>query len=488
MKKENRGKLNTMDDSGFNQYCDLIKELKDTVLKNVGSEFMCESCGERPATNVLAKYGKEIGRDWFPLAGSIGSDAQMLPSASRAARICSLCLLSVQFLPLGAIIVGGKIACLQSTHTEITQLIINEVFNETVNKLQLLKSGEKLSAFGKGKGTKETIILLIKIMGELQRNKRMLYLPQHTSLNVWLFSNSGQEPDCDVIEIPNEALVFLWDAAKMYRQEIETILKNEPKRIDFQLLECIKRKSEYYGFYPYKGSKPASKGLFELYQTRVLGPTTSALNLAEWLAFQIKSRLSAGDKNDKKLLSKLLKENAYGNRDKTVLNKLRGFIAQLAEDDFITLEDYTLLFPREEGVHQLSVKKDALKWIWFYLNHDEINDTKPKGGDTLFTHPLIKTFAKDTFNYYQKERGLKFIKRNILDAFKKGEVTTFDLQRWFLNLSEIKDGYTNEAWDNLCRDENGNNVTHEIRFQFRLEMANLYRLMINENKNFKEEL
>lgn len=481
LKKKNSGKLNPMDDTGLKQYCELIKELKDSVLKNTGGKFLCESCGERPATEVLSKYKKEIGRDWFPLAGSIGSDAQTLPAASRTARICSLCLLSVQFLPLGAVIVGGKIACFQSTHPELTQMIVGEIYNETITKLQLLKADEKLSAIGQGKGTKKALIMLIKIMDELQRNKRMLELPQHTSLNVWRFSNSGQEPDCEIIEIPNEALVFLWEATKNYRQEIEDIIRNEPKRIDFQLLECIKRKSEYNGFYPYQTSKPASRGLFELYQTKVLGHSLYVLSLAEWLAYQIKSRLTSEDKNDKKLLSKLLKENAYGSKDKTILSKLKGIIAQIAEEGLLGLEEYTSLFPKKVESHSLSVKNDAFKWIWFYLNHEIINN-KPKGGDNLFTHPLIKTFAEDTFDYYQKERGIKYIKRNIVDAFKKGDVTTADLQRWFINLGGIKDGYTNEAWDDLCRDENGNNVTHEVRFQFRLEIANLYRLAVAENK------
>lgn len=482
MRKENRGRLNPVDDPGFKQYCELIKDLKESVQKNTGDMFMCESCGERPATNVLAKYAKEIGRDWFPLAGSIGSDAQILPAASRPVRICSLCLLSVQFLPLGAIIVGGKIACFQSTHMELAQLFVEETFNETVNRLQLLKTGEKLSAAGQGKGSKESLIMLIKIMGELQRNKRMLELPSQASLNIWLFSNSGQEPDCEVFEIPNEALIFLWDAARKYRQELEAVLRCEPKRIDFQLLECIKRRSDYYGFYPYKGTKPASKGLFELYHTRILLTSISALRLAEWLASQIRLRLSAGDKNDKKLLTKLIKGNAYGNKDKTVLSNLKRLIAQFIEDGLLTLEEYTFLFPREERQHPLSVRKGAFKWIWFYLNHEELSSAKPEGGDSMFTHPLVKIFAQDTFEYYKKEKGIRFIKRNILEAFKKGDVATSDLQRWFINLAEIKKGYTNEAWDDLCRDDNGNNITYEVRFQFRLEITNLYRLAAIENK------
>jgi len=476
LKKENRGKLNLMDDKGFQQYCDLITELKESVLESTGGEFLCESCGERPATEVLSKYGKEIGRDWFPLAGSIGNDSQTLPAASRTARICSQCLLSIQFLPLGAVIVGGKIACFQSTHMELAQLIIGEVFNETYNKLQL-KHDEKLSAIGEGKGTKEALIKLIKIIDEFQRNKRMLELPPYTSLNIWLFSNTGQDPDCEIIEIPNEALIFLWDATrKGYKEEILKLLEKEPKKSDSQLLECIIRKSEYMGFYHQKWN-PALKELFELYHTRVLGNSLFALKLAEWLAYQIKSKLSAGDKNDNKLLAKLVREDAYKNKD-----KIKGIFAQLAEEGLLTLEDYSLLFPREKDIKQISVKKDAFKWILLYLNYENITDKKPEGGNNLFTNLLIKNFAKDTFDYYYEKKGIKYIKKNILDAFKKEDITTSDLQRWFINLSEIKDGYTNEVWDDLCRDDNGNNITYEVRFQFRLEMANLYRLEMEKIK------
>ncbi len=480
MKKENRGKLNPLNDTGFKQYCKMINELAKSVFAESGGKYRCEACGERPTTTVLAKYGKDVARDWFPLAGSIGSDAQSLPAASRTARICSFCLLAVQFLPLGAIIIGGKIACFQSTYPELTQLIVSEVLKETQDRLNLLKSDEKLSAVGQGKGSKEAVIMLLKIFSELHRNKRILALPPHASLNVWLFSNSGQDPDCDVIEIPNEALVFLWESAKTYRQEIEIILHRESKQIAHQLLECIKRRNEYSGFYPSKTSKSVSKGLFELYQTKVLGNSMLSLRLAEWLSFQIKSRLTAGDKNGNKLFAKLQKDNAYWNKDKTVIVKLNGMVAQLAEEGLLTLEEYTTLFPREEEAHHLSVRNDTYRWIWFYLTHDNLSEIKPEGGFNLFTHPLIKIFARDTFVYYQNEKGLKFIKKNILEAFKKGDVSTSDLQRWFISLGEIREGYTNETWDDLCRDENGNNLTYEVRFQFRLEIANLYRMAANK--------
>jgi hypothetical protein len=39
-------------------------------------------------------------------------------------------------------------------------------------------------------------------------------------------------------------------------------------------------------------------------------------------------------------------------------------------------------------------------------------------------------------------------------------------------------GTRNEDWDDLCRDEQGNSVVYEVRFQLRLELANLYRQAI----------
>lgn len=481
LKKKNKNKsLNSMDDEGFKQYCDIIKKLKDSVLNCTGGKFICESCGERPTTEVLLEYGKDIGRDWFPLIGSIGNDAQALPAASRTARICSLCLLSIQFLPLGAFIVGGKIACFQSTYMELTQLMVSEIYKKTTDKLQLLRTDERLPAVGQGEGSKTAIIKLLRLMEIFQQNKRMVKLPRYISLNIWLFSNSGQGPDSDLIEIPNNALTFLWDCARLYRNEIEELLKKETKKVDFQLFECIKRKIEYSGFYPYKDSKPASKGLFELYHKNILGDLQYSLELAEWIAYNIKSKLSAGDKNDKKLLAKLIKENAYKSKGKELLKKIKGIFIRLAEEGSLSLEDYSLLFPKENDIKHFSVKKEAFKWIWFYLNQDNINDKKPaKEAITCMDnhYQIVKTFAKDTFDYYkQKERReIKYIKNNILDKFKKGDISTHDMKRWFINLAEDKKGYTNDAWDDLCRDDNGNNNTSEVRFVFRLEMTNLYR-------------
>ncbi len=477
--KKNRGVLKADDDEGMKQYISILKDLCNDSMPNVSeTDILCEACGKRPTSNILRKYDKEIGREWFPLAGSLGNDAQALPSASRSPRICSLCLLSAQFLPLGTMILNGKLACFQSTRSELTQHMVEEIYNETNLRLQTSSVSEKLSAVGQGEGSKKAVSALISMMNTLQVNKRMLKLPENTELNIWLFTNSGQNPDCEIIEIPNSALQFLWDATKMHRQEIEDFLRREPKNPEKALLNCIVRKREYFGFYPYKGSKPSSKELFELYQTKVLSVSSYSLKLAEWMASQIKLALK---NHNEKLLKKLIKENAIESKDKLAV-QLNKLFADFAEQGVFNLDEYIILFPYN-SLHPLKVKKDAYRWIWFYLNHDILSTEKIKGGENnMFANPKIKSFAKDVFEYYSSRRRLNYIKKNILDAFREGKIYTSDIQRWFTNLGEIKEGYTNEEWDDLCRNENGENNLWEFKFQLRLELANLYRMASLEAK------
>jgi CRISPR-associated protein Cst1 len=92
----------------------------NSLLQNIGSDerpFRCEACGDARSLDFSAlcdtaiprdkQQATFVGRDWFPLAGSLGSDAQALPSASRAAHLCARCLFAVHYLPLGLILLAG---------------------------------------------------------------------------------------------------------------------------------------------------------------------------------------------------------------------------------------------------------------------------------------------------------------------------------------------------------------------------------------------
>jgi len=518
-KTNQRGFLDE-EDTGWQDYLKILKQLHGELSNPPDEDApICESCGERPATNVLTR----VGRDFFPLAGSLGNDAQALPAASRAPRVCALCLIAIQWVPLGAIMFNGRLACFQFTEPLLTQYFVEDTYRETRARLDLASIDKKVLVPGSQEGATPAARLLIDRMRRLQADHEEMELPPGVTLNIWAFSNTGASPDCEVIEIHHPALQFLWESARDHHTEIFDLLNREDsKKPTTHLLSAIGRGVDYSGFYPRKGSKSEAKAqlvspqLYELYQIRILARPRTALEAAKRLATLIHARLSAGDKKEQKLLTQILKENPRWVKDKVVRVTLRRFIAAFAEDGRFTLELYAHLFPaanleqlqdatleaaqalwREPGA---AVRATSQGWdlFWFYLHHaangtlavspqGAIEGTNTNEDLVMFTNPKIKQFAQDVFAAQlerrggaDRKRGLVYIKRNIVDAFGRGKITVGTLRNWFSQLAEIRPDYTNEDWDALCRDEQGRDAMSELRFQMRLEIANLYR-------NAKEE-
>src|SRR5205085_4474601 len=144
-----------------------------------------------------------------------------------------------------------------------------------------------------------------------------------------------------------------------------------------------------------------------------------------------------------------------------------------------------------ESGKAIRISSDGWDVFWFYLHHanqstatshSEEATARTDGDLIMFTNPKIRTFAHDVFNYFlerhggaDKSRGLRYIKRYLVDGFGRGKITIGDLRSWFCKLAETQPEYSCEDWDALCRDEQGREATGELRFQFRLEIANLYR-------------
>lgn len=587
--KEKEDKADGSFDRGIEEYKIVINTLIEAIESGRHSlNVVCECCGLYKATTALQVASKEIrkvgnsrhdenmakrpdfeiGRDWFPLIGSF-NDAQALPSASRSASISALCLLAVQFLPLGVLLLNGKLACFQTNDImpgkpSIFQFLIEEIYDELSSRIGLIK--EKLPTLGTKAGTTSTTLILVKKFKDLQDYKQELVLPNYISLNIWLFTNSGTSPDCEIIEIPNKALRFLWEASRLYSDELKKFGGKKTKQSDDELLTAIQYEREYFDFFPkWTKSKPsfklteqsfkqlkragmcdeiinkldvlrnqeyteeqslfialkpiigseetakfkslivkhakhnkediceiASRKLFELYNKKVLKISNATLQTAEWVAEQIKGKL-IGKQEQKTLIET---KRSLGDSKKIVdyYSIVKGYLTEFAENGFFTLDEYTLLFPSQ--MHPLKAPLNSgLRLIWFYLNQDTTYAQRAlMDGDLLmFTHPKIKLFANDIFEYFTiiNKWEIDKFKKRILDRFRRSEISTWDIQRWFLNLAELKTGYTNEDWDDLCRDNNGNNTTNEVIFQLRLELANLYRLAIQQkmegvNNNFKE--
>lgn len=508
------------EDKGWQQYvATLLNLLQEFIDTEQDDHSVCESCGTRGAAKSIPR----VGREFFPLAGSLGSDAQALPAASRSPRICPLCLLAIQWLPLGAQMCNGKLACFQYTDALLSYFAVKNSFAEVASRLGAAKLTHPVEVPGSGEGARQAGLFLFEQMRRLHHERHLNDLPPQVTLNIWTFSNSGPTPVCDVTEVPHPALQFLWVAAQMHLQEVQELLRREdPKKSQTHLLNRIARGRDYSGFYPAKGKKGedarvASKSLYQLYQTHVLGRSLPALAAAERLAVAVYAQLTSGgpkeQKKNRKRLDAMLKESPRSTADQTIRMELRRLCADLAEAGQFTLDEYVSLFPaatlekadntspeglarfwREPG-RAVKASRDGWDVFWFYLHHAAkgsqaenaagaaVTSRKELGGGiAMFTNPKIKSFARDVFDYYlekqggkDRRRGLEWIKKNILEKFKRQEITTGTLRRWFCLLAEIKPEYQNEDWDALCRDDSGREMTGELRFQFRLEIANLYR-------------
>lgn len=509
------------EDTGWKDYLETLRRLQEELFEERdGDSPICESCGERPATNVL----KRVGRDFFPLAGSLGNDAQALPAASRAPRVCALCLIAIQWLPLGGILFNGKLACFQFTEPTLSQRFVEDTYHENSNRLAIAKVKDKVQAYGSKQGATPAAQILVDRMRLLQQDIAEYELPKDISLNIWAFTNSGASPDCEVFEIHNPALQFLWQAADRHYAEISELLKREdPKRSASHLLSAIESSTDYSGFYPRKpgkneqGVKPASPQLYELYQIHILKRATTTLKSAQLLASLVFEQLSVTEKKDnkalkadQKFLEQLLKETPRWSKDIQVRIELRKRIAKFAEAGRFTLEQYARLFPAANvaNAQHLSLERAQELWskegsavrvtnqgwdlFWFYLHHiangtlnfnEQVEQsTNVNEGLAMFTNPKIQQFAQDVFAMQlerrggkDRERGLKFIKSNILDGFARRQILVSTLRDWFCELAKEKEGYKCEDWDALCRDDQGRDAIGELLFQMRLELANLYR-------------
>lgn len=531
------------EDSGWQTYIEKLEELcneflEDSAQDNLDNKILCESCGERPATRVI----KSVGRDFFPLAGSIGNDAQALPAASRSPRICPLCLIAVQWLPLGTCVFNRGLACFQFTEPRLSQLVTQSLYDENFKKIQSTPSNKKIPIYNSSESAKSGVrskslgTILFEEIRRLKELREFEELPESVTLNIWTFSNSGQSPDCEVFDIPNPSLQFFWEGLK-YHAELNKILEREdPKKTFTHLISAIEQRKEYLGFHPQKLKKGETKSeiatvkLFELFQTKVLNRPQIALDGAKLFAKLAHQKLKAEAETDKKrktFYEQVLKENPRVVKEQNIRIGLRKMLVEFAEKGQIKLEHYVSLFPAAnlQDIENLTLEKALQVWqsykagetpkgeairrtnkgwdlFWFYFHHAEngtldFDEQKSSKSDlskeeiAMFTNPKVKEFAKDVFEITlerrganDKQKGLEWIKKNILDGFSRGKVTVANLKEWFLNLGEKqgKNGYSNEDWDTFCRDEWGNLAVGELLFQTRLELANLHR---EENENLR---
>jgi len=406
------------------------------------------------ASNKKAPENKVIGRDWFPLAGSLGSDAQSLPAASRPPHICPRCLFAVHYLPLGSILLNGRLAVFQSTSQEFWYEFICNIVDENKGRID---SGD-YETLGAKEGSRTFVERLLALFRRLQGEAHH-DVPEE--LYVWRFTNSGASPDCSIEEVPNSALLFLSKAAKeVPRSDITNLLMSEGKRPQYSLYQCILDKRDYLSLYPEGKRKGASPKLYVLYQTCIRNHSVKALYTAQKLARAMSGKIS------EKELERMQRREAL--RETSLRNQFRAIMVRMTEEGEFTLDEYLDLFPMKEG-QGITVEWDGWNIIRFYLHHanEDFPKTEAERQDIKEPPQQLLYYAGQIYNYYLDKRRKDWFQAKILAQM--GRQTNI---RWlmdqFTQLAEMEDGYTYEHWLELCKLDDGQLFVSELLFQMRL--------------------
>lgn len=403
------------------------------------------------------KEEKRIGRDWFPLAGSIGSDAQNLPAASITPHICPKCLFAVHYMPLGMMLLDGRLAVFQSTSIDFWYEFVKNLVNEVKTRVH----AGNYATLGRGEGSRVLAEKMLIWFDKLQKAKKWDGIPIGTNLYVWRFSNSGQNPDCQIEEIPNPALVFLWEATlNGLKSELLLLIGSERKNRYNSLFRCISEGRDYLNLYPEGKKKGASPKLFALYQTNILNRSIKALQVAYILAKEVSQ--------DAKELRRLQRQEAF--REAHVRNRFKLAMVHMAERGELTLIDYLALFPLKESPG-IAVGWDGWNIIRFYLHHTEDEDEPIVNGTTCIEPEVSKEmlyYSAKIYNHYLKEWGEERFQREVLKQMGREAIDINWLRRQFVQLAEEQEGFTYADWSQLCKLENGRLFVYELLFQMRL--------------------
>lgn len=209
----------------------LVKESKDDVQLN------------KELKNI-DNTDTSLNRTWFPLTGSLGSDAQALPQAKFTLAIHPICIPILQFLPLSAILYRGRILLVDSSNFELARTMIAENtknLKEKIEKSSVNEQVDNFKDFHKGDH-------LIKILDILAKKEDMN--ETYSDLNLWSFSNSGTGASCDIDRVPNSLIRKL---QKLYDNprtgsELKHVLSQSQSSYSF--IEALEGNNDWFLLYP----------------------------------------------------------------------------------------------------------------------------------------------------------------------------------------------------------------------------------------------
>ena len=92
----------------------------------------------------------------------------------------------------------GQSVLFQSTSIEFWYALIRDIVNEIKSRIQ----AGNAEVLGKGEGSRKLMRRLLPLFERFQASHRQ-GIPKGTSLCIWKFSNSGQNPEFIIEEVPD---------------------------------------------------------------------------------------------------------------------------------------------------------------------------------------------------------------------------------------------------------------------------------------------
>ncbi len=445
-------------------YAALLVRIRDAIGREA-RDTPCEVCGARrslDAGQLKDPCGRtpSFGRDWLPLAGA-ATEANLWPAASRSPHICARCLLAVRLLPSALLLVDGRLTILQSAPPDFADIFVRELYDHVRVREQAGETG----TLGSKEGKRAFARRLLSVLNRLRLQQRLGVVDSTTRIFAWYFTNAGDSAEVALEELPNKALLFLRDAVHSgLGPEIERLIAGERKDTESTpgLLRCLEQGRDYDLLYP-RGKHPGgSIELFELYQTRILGRTIAALEVAHTIATSL-----AGTARRREDLNSLRKPEAF--RRSELRARVRRAMVQMAAEGRFRLADYRSLFPLREGPG-LAVVDDGWKVLRYYVHQPTREEGRQRGEPpaALSDGDPVSFIADRVLDRLLAMRGEEYVR----DLMGRAERM---VDRWlrdqFLACAWREEGFTYAAWSALALDGHGHFTGREWVFQTRLHLA-----------------
>ena len=130
--------------------------------------------------------------------------------------------------------------------------------------------------------------------------------------------------------------------------------------------------------------------------------------------------------------------------------------------------EYSALFAQDSD-SCIGINRDAWKYISYYTYHsdcwkteDEQATCKPSCNELLFY--VGRKILEDQI----ESRGAVRFRKEVLERFPLGKITTSWLRRQFLKGAILHEGFNYDTWKALCLNEQGSETTYEPLFRLRL--------------------